>query len=67
MQALCSYSGGGENSVKAFAEVDRSGDLAVFVGDERTVLAEVEFFAQIFYHFDGGIVERNVALACGAF
>ncbi len=67
MQAFCFYSGGFEDSVEAFAEVYRSGDLAVFVGDERTILSEVKFIAQIFYHFDGGIVERNVALAGGAF
>ena len=61
------YAGGGEDSVEAFAEVDRSGDCAVLVGDEWTVLAEVKFFAQIFYHFDGGVIERNFTLAGGAF
>ena len=29
-------------------------------------LAEVEFLAQVFDHFDGGVVERDVALARGA-
>ena len=67
VQAFCFYSGGFENSVETFAEVDRSGDCAVLVGDEWTVLAEVKFFAQIFYHFDGGVIERNFTLAGGAF
>ena len=67
VETFCFYAGGGEDSVETFAEVDRSGDFAVLIGDEWTVLAEVEFFAQVFYHFDGGVVERNVALAGGAF
>ena len=41
VEAFCFYAGGGEDSVEAFAEVDGSGDFAVLVGDERTVLAEV--------------------------
>ena len=60
------YAGGGEDSIESFAEVDRSGDFAVLVGDERSVLAEVEFFTQVFDHFDRGIVERDVTLACCA-
>lgn len=67
MQTFGFYAGGFEDSVEAFAEVNGSGDLSVLVGDERTILSEVEFFSQIFYHFDGGVVERNIALACGAF
>jgi len=66
VQAFCFYSGGFENSVESFAEVDGSGDFAVLIRDERTVLAEVEFFAKVFDHFDSGIVERDVALAAGA-
>ena len=67
VQAFRFYSCRLEDSVESFAEVDRSGDFSVFVGDERTVLAEVEFFSQIFNHFDGGVVERNVTLARCAF
>ena len=67
VETFCFYAGGGEDSVEAFAEVNGSGDLSVLVGNEWAVLAEVEFFAQIFYHFDGGIVERNFALTGGAF
>ena len=57
------YAGGGEDSIEAFAEVDGSGDFAVLIRDERAVLTEVEFFAEVFDHFDSGIVERDVALA----
>ena len=60
------YAGGGEDSLEAFAKVDGSGDFAVLIGDEWTVFAEVEFFAKVFDHFDGGIIERDVAFACGA-
>ena len=41
VETFCFYAGGGEDSVESFAEVDGSGDFAVLVGDERTVLAEV--------------------------
>ena len=57
------YAGGGEDSVESFAEVDGSGDFAVLVGDQRAILAEVEFFAKVFDHFDGSVVEGDVALA----
>ena len=66
VETFCFYAGGGEDSVESFAEVDGSGDFAVLVGDERTVLSEVEFLAQVFDHLDGGVVERNIALAGGA-
>ena len=66
VETFCFYAGGGEDSVESFAEVDGSGDFAVLVGDQRTVLTEVEFFAEVFDHFDSGIVERDVALAGGA-
>ena len=58
--------GGGEDSVESFAEVDGSGDFAVVVGDQRTVLAEVEFFAEVFDHLYCCIVKRDVAFAGGA-
>ena len=57
------YAGGGEDSIESFAEVDRSGDFAVLVGDEWSVLTEVEFFAKVFDHVDSGVVEGDVALA----
>ena len=60
------YAGGGEDSVESFAEVDGSGDFAVLVGDQRAILAEVEFFAKVFDHFDSGVVDGDVALAGGA-
>lgn len=67
VQAFRFDAGGFENSVESLTEIHWSGDFAVLVGDQRTVLAEVEFFAQVFNHFDGGVVERNIVLACGAF
>ena len=67
MQAFCFYPSRPEYSVEAFAEVDGSGDFAVLVRDERTVLAKVELASQVFDHFDSGIVERDVALARCAF
>ena len=57
------YAGGGEDSIESFAEVDGSGDFAVLVGDEWSVLTEVEFFAKVFDHLYCGIVEGDVALA----
>ena len=63
VKAFCFDTGCLEDSVESFAEVDGSGDFAVLVGDERAVLTEVEFFAEVFDHFDSGIVERDVALA----
>ena len=66
VEAFCFYAGCLENSVEPFAEVDRSGDISVFVRDERAVLAEVKFLAEVFDHLDGGVVERDVALARGA-
>ena len=50
------YAGGGEDSVESFAEVDGAGDFAVLVRAQRTVLTEVEFFAQVFDHVDSGVV-----------
>ena len=67
VETFCFYAGGGEDSVEAFAEVDGSGDFSVLVGDQRAFLTEVEFFAQVFDHFDCGIIERDIALAGGAF
>ena len=66
VETFCFYVGGGEDSVEAFAEVDGSGDFAVLVGDEWSVLTEVEFFAKVFDHLDSGIIERDVSLAGGA-
>ena len=57
------YAGGGEDSVESFAEVDGSGDFAVLIGDEWTILAEVEFFAEVFDHLYCSIVKRDVSLA----
>ena len=37
----------------------------MLIRDEWAVLAEVEFFAEVFDHFDGGIVERDVSSAGG--
>ena len=67
VEAFCFYAGGGEDSVESFSEVDGSGDFAVVVGDEWAVLAEVEFFAEVFDHLYCGVVEGDVALAGGAF
>ena len=67
VETFCFYAGSGEDSVESFAEVDGACDFAVLVGDERSVLAEVEFFAKVFDHLYCGIVEGDVALACGAF
>ena len=64
VETFCFYAGSGEDSIESFAEVDGSGDFAVVVGNQRTVLAEVEFFAEVFDHVDSGIVKRDVALAC---
>ena len=66
VEAFCFYACCLENSVEPFAEVDRSGDISVFVRDERAVFAEVEFLAEVFDHLDGGVVERDIALAGGA-
>lgn len=66
VETFCFYVGGGEDSVEAFAEVDGSGDFAVLVRNEWAVLTEVEFFAEVFDHFDSSIVEGDVALAGGA-
>ena len=66
VETFCFYAGGGEDSVESFAEVDGSGDFAVVVGDQRTVLAEVEFFAEVFDHLYCCIVKRDVAFAGGA-
>ena len=63
VQAFRFDSGCLENSVESFAKVDGAGDFSVLVGNERTVFAEVEFFSQVFDHFDSSIVERDVALA----
>ena len=65
MQAFRFDAGGFENSVESLAEIDWSSDFSVLVGNERAVLAEVEFFAEVFDHLDGGVVERDVALAGG--
>ena len=65
VETFCFYAGGGEDSVESFAEVDGSGDFAVVVGDQRTVLAEVEFFAEVFDHLYCCIVKRDVAFAGG--
>lgn len=67
MKAFCFYSGRLENSVESFAKVDGAGDFSVLVRDEWTVLAEVEFFAQVYYHFDSSVVERDIALAGSTF
>ena len=63
VEAFCFYAGGGEDSVESFAEVDGSGDFSVLVRNEWAVLAEVEFFAEVFDHLYCGIVEGDVALA----
>ena len=63
VETFCFYAGGGEDSIESFAEVDGSGDFAVLVGDEWSVLTEVEFFAKVFDHLYCGIVEGDVALA----
>ena len=55
-----------ENSIESFAEIDRAGDISMFVGDERAVLAEVELPAEVFDHLYRGVVERDIALAGGA-
>ena len=55
-----------EDPVESFAEVDGSGNFSVLVRDKRSVLAEVVLASQVFDHFDSGIVERDVALACCA-
>ena len=66
VETFCFYAGGGEDSIESFAEVDGSGDFAVLIGDEWTVLAEVEFFTKVFDHLYCSIVEGDVALAGGA-
>ena len=66
VQAFCFDAGCFEDSVESFAEVDRSGNISVLVGDERAVLAEVEFLAQVFDHLNCCVVERDIALAGGA-
>ena len=66
VKAFCFDTGCLEDSVESFAEVDGSGDFAVLVGDEWSVLTEVEFFAKVFDHLYCGIVEGDVALAGGA-
>ena len=60
VKALCFDACRLENSVKSFAKVYRSGDFAVLVGDERAVLAEVKFAAEVFDHFDCSVVERDI-------
>ena len=62
MDAFCFDACRFEDSVESLAEVDGSGDFAVLVGDERAVLAEVEFLAEVFDHFYGCVVERNFTL-----
>ena len=55
-----------KDSVESFAEVDGAGDFAVLIRDERAVLAEEELLAEVFDHLYRGVVERDIALACGA-
>jgi len=66
VETFCFDARGFEDPVESFAEVDGAGNLSVLVGDERAVLAEVKFFAEVFDHLDRGVVERDVTLAGGA-
>ena len=66
VETFCFDARGFEDPVESFAEVDGAGNLSVLVGDERAVLAEVKFFAEVFDHFDCSVVERDITLACGA-
>ena len=52
VETFCFDARGFEDPVESFAEVDGAGNLSVLVGDERAVLAEVEFLAEVFDHFD---------------